>query len=201
VLWLEWEFGNRDFGAIASRVKDANADFLFIGAIGVESLALLEAMSKIDYTPKQHFHMFPAPGPLAKAPVAKNALALTTFEEHPPFTNNPTAAAFIPVYKERATRAGLPDNSVELQAAASHATWTALEAAVKGANSFDDKAIAAWMKKNRVDTIMGTLRWGETANNYAPGGELYKVKQLQDGKWLVVYPSEFAAPGAKLIAP
>jgi ABC-type branched-subunit amino acid transport system substrate-binding protein len=200
VLWLEWEFGNRDFGAIASRVKEANADFLFIGAIGVESLALLEALQKIDYSPRLHFHMFPAPGPLAKAPVAKNALALTTFEEHPPFTNNPTAAAFIPLYKERATKAGLPDNSVELQAAASHATWQTLEAAVKGANSLDDKLIAAWLKKNRVDTIMGTLRW-ETENNYTPGGELYKVKQLQDGKWLVVWPKEFAAPGAKVIAP
>ena len=38
VAWLEWEFGNRDFGAIAARVKEANPDFLFIGAIGVESL-------------------------------------------------------------------------------------------------------------------------------------------------------------------
>jgi hypothetical protein len=56
------------------------------------------------------------------------------------------------------------------------------------------------VKKNRVDTIMGTLRW-ETANNYTPGGELYKVKQLQEGKWLVVWPPEFAAPGAKVVAP
>jgi len=34
-----------------------------------------------------------------------------------------------------------------------------------------------------------------------PGARLYKVKQLQDGKWLVIYPQEFAAPGAKLLAP
>jgi ABC-type branched-subunit amino acid transport system substrate-binding protein len=200
IAWLEWDFGNRDFGAIASRVKDANPDFLFIGAIGVEGLALLEALSKIDYTPRLHFHMFPAPGPMAKSPLARNALALTTFEEHAPFDNNPVAASFIRAYHERASKAGLPDNSVELQAAASYATWQTLEAAVNGAKSFDDKALAAWLKKNHVDTIMGTLRW-ETANNYTPGGELYKVKQLQQGKWIVVSPKQFAAPGAKLLGP
>ncbi len=47
---------------------------------------------------------------------------------------------------------------------------------------------------------MGTLRW-DGPNNYNPGADLYKIKQLQQGKWLVVWPKEFAAPGAKLIAP
>ena len=47
---------------------------------------------------------------------------------------------------------------------------------------------------------MGQLRW-ETANNYTPGAALYKVKQLQDGKWSVIWPTQFAAPGAKLIVP
>ncbi len=32
VLFLEWDFGNRDFGPIAARVKDANPDFVWIGA-------------------------------------------------------------------------------------------------------------------------------------------------------------------------
>ena len=200
VAWLEWEFGNRDYGAIASRVKEANPDFLFIGAIGVEGLLLLDALKKIDYTPPIHFHMFPAPGPMTKSPVARNALALTTFEQHPPFTDNPVAASFVKLYNDGAAKAGLPDNSVDLQAAGSYATWQTLEAAANGAKSIDDKAMAAWLKKNHVDTIMGQLRW-ETANNYMPGARLYKVKQLQEGKWLVVWPPQFAAPGAKLLAP
>jgi branched-chain amino acid transport system substrate-binding protein len=200
VTWLEWDFPNRDYGPIAARVKEANADFLFIGAIGVEGLLLLDALKKIDYTPPMHFHMFPAGGPMAKSPVAQHALALTTFEQHAPFTDNPVAAAFVKTYNERAAKAGLADTSVDLQAAASYATWQTLEAAVKGANSIDDKAMAAWLKKNHVDTIMGQLRW-ETANNYMPGARLYKVKQLQDGKWLVVWPKEFAAPNGKIVAP
>ena len=68
VVFLEWDFGNRDFGAIAARVKDAKPDFVWVGAIGLEGNQLLDAMKKIDYAPPLHFHMYPAPGPMAQAP-------------------------------------------------------------------------------------------------------------------------------------
>ena len=68
LLYLEYEFGNRDFGAIAARVKEANADFLWVGSLGLESNQLLEALRKLDYTPKTSFHLYPAPGPLALSP-------------------------------------------------------------------------------------------------------------------------------------
>ena len=59
VLFLEWEFGNRDFGPIANRIKDAKPDFVWVGAIGLDGNLLMEAMKKIDYTPPIHFHMYP----------------------------------------------------------------------------------------------------------------------------------------------
>ena len=34
LLYLEYESGNRDFGAIAARVKEANPDFLWVGSLG-----------------------------------------------------------------------------------------------------------------------------------------------------------------------
>jgi branched-chain amino acid transport system substrate-binding protein len=200
VLYLEWEFGNRDFGPIAGRVKDATPDFVWVGATGLDGVLLLDAMKKIDYQPPMHFYMFPAPGPMKKLPEARNALAFTTFEEHPPFTGNPRAAEFIQAFHERGAKAGLPDTSVDLQASIAYSTWQVLEAAVNGARSFDDKALAQWLRRNQVDTIMGRLRW-EGPFNYVMGQDLYKVKQLQEGKWVVVWPKEFAAPGAKLIAP
>jgi branched-chain amino acid transport system substrate-binding protein len=200
VLYLEWEFGNRDFGPIAGRVKDAAPDFVWVGATGLDGVLLLDAMKKLDYQPPMHFYMFPAPGPMKKLPEARNALAFTTFEEHPPFTGNPRAAEFIQAFHERGAKAGLPDTSVDLQASIAYSTWQVLEAAVNGARSFDDKALAQWLRRNQVDTIMGRLRW-EGPFNYVMGQDLYKVKQLQEGKWVVVWPKEFAAPGAKLIAP
>jgi branched-chain amino acid transport system substrate-binding protein len=198
VLYLEFEFGTRDFGPIAARVKDANPDFLWVGAIGLVGNQLLDALKKIDYTPKSHFHLYPAPGPLATAPEGKGALSTTVFEEHPPFTASPAAAEFVTHFRERAAKAGLPYQSVDVQAAASYTAWQLLEAAVTATKGLDDKALAQWLKTNRVDTIIGKLRF-DGANNY--GDDLSKVKQVQDGKWVVVWPKEFAAPGAQLIVP
>jgi branched-chain amino acid transport system substrate-binding protein len=195
VLFLEWDFGNLDFGPIAARVKDAKPDFVWVGAIGLEGNQLLEAMHKIDYVPPLHFHMYPAPGPMSKSPYTKNALSMTIFEESPPFTTNPGAAEFIPLYHDRAAKAGIPDNSVETQAAASYTAWQILEAGVRGAGSLDDKAIGAWLRKNRVDTLQGKLRF-DGPSNY--GDDLMRVKQVQNGRWVIVHPKELAAPGAKL---
>jgi len=198
VLYLEFEFGNRDFGPIAARVRDANPDFLWMGAIGLEGNLLLDALKKLDYTPKTHFYLYPAPGPLALAPEAKYALSTTLFEEHPPFTANPQAAEFVKLYRERAAKAGLPYQFADIQAAASYAAWQLLEAAVTATRSLDDKALAQWLRSNRVDTIIGRLRF-DGPNNY--GDDLSKVKQVQDGKWVVVWPKDFAAPGARLVVP
>ncbi|MFN4274969.1 MAG: amino acid ABC transporter substrate-binding protein [Ferrovibrio sp.] len=195
ILFLEWEFGNRDFGPIAARVKDAKPDVVWIGDIGLEGNMLLEAMKKIDYEPPLHVHLYPAPGPLAASPEGKNALSLTIFEEHPPYTNDPVAAQFVKTFNERAKAAGLPYTSVETQAAASFSAWQILEAAVKATNSFDDRKMADWLKKSQVKTIQGTLRF-DRGNNF--GDDLMRMKQVQDGKWVTVWPKEWAAPGTTI---
>jgi branched-chain amino acid transport system substrate-binding protein len=195
VLYLEWEFGNRDFGPIATRVKDADPDLLWVGAIGLEGNLLLEALKKLDYSPRNHFHLYPAPGPLAVAPEAKGALSTTIFEEHAPFTTGPVAAEFVKAYRERAAKAGLPYQFADVQAAVSYSAWQILEAAATATKGLDDKAMAQWLRQNRVDTIIGRLRF-DGPNNY--GDDVSKVKQVQDGKWVVVWPREYAAPGTSL---
>jgi ABC-type branched-subunit amino acid transport system substrate-binding protein len=195
VLFLEWDFGNRDFGPIANRVKDAKADFVWVGAIGLEGNLLLDAMKKIDYIPPQHFYLYPSPGPLVTMPEAKNALSVTIFEDMPPFTANFGAAEFVKIYRERATAAKLPDPSVEVQAGASFTAWQILEAGVNATKSLDDKAIGAWLNANRVDTIQGKLRF-DGVGNY--GDDLIRVKQVQNGSWRVVWPKSHAN-GATLL--
>jgi ABC-type branched-subunit amino acid transport system substrate-binding protein len=197
VLYLEWDFGNRDFGPIANRVKDAKPDFVWVGAIGLDGNLLLDAMKKIDYAPPQHFYLYPAPAPLVALPEAKNALSLTIFEDQPPFLSNTGAADFVRIYRDRATKAGLADPSVETQSAASYTAWQILGAAVAATKSLDDKAIGAWIKANRIDTLQGKLRF-DGPNNF--GDDLMRVKQVQGGKWVVVWPKEMTSGGAKLLA-
>jgi len=196
VLFLEWEFGNRDFGPIAARIKDAQPDFVWVGAIGLDGNLLIDAMKKLDYTPPLHFYVYPAPGPMVQSADANGALSVSIFEDHPPLNTPPVAAEFTKTFRERAAKANLPETSVEVQAAASFTAWQMLEAAVNGTKSLDDKALAAWLKSNKVDTIQGKLRF-DGPNNY--GDDLMRVKQVQNGRWLIVYPPEVAAPGAKLV--
>ena len=196
VLYLEWDFGNRDFGPIAARIKDAKPDLVWMGDIALEGNMLLDAMKKIDYSPPLHFHIYPAPGPMTQSAEGNRALSLTIFEEHAPFTTYPGAAAFLKVFKERASKLGMPYTSVEVQAAASYSAWQILEAGVRGANSFDDKKIGIWLKKNKVQTIHGNLRF-DGIGNY--GDDLMKIKQVQNGNWVVVWPKQFAPANAKLL--
>lgn len=195
VLFLEWDFGNRDYAPIAGRVKEADPDFLFVGGLGLEGVQLLDALKKIDYKPRNHFHLYPAPGPMVKAPEADGALAITIFEAHKPFTDNPVAAEFVEEFKARATKANMPETSVETQAAASFSAWQIIEGAVVANNSLDDEKLSTWLRANTVDTIQGKLRFNEQGNF---GDNLGRVKQVQNGEWLTVWPTDWAAPGAKL---
>ena len=195
-LYLEYEFGTRDFGAIAARIKDANADLLWVGALGLDGNLVLEALKKLDYVPPRHFHLFPAPGPLAVAPEANHALSSTFFEEHPPMTAHAGAARFIPLFRERAAKANVPYVNVDTQAAGSFAAWQVIEAAVSATKSLEDKKLIDWLRKNPVDTMLGRIRF-DGPNNY--GADLTKVKQVQEKKWIVVWPKEFAA--GKILPP
>jgi branched-chain amino acid transport system substrate-binding protein len=102
----------------------------------------------------------------------------------------------VKIFNERAAKAGLPDTSVETQAAASYTAWQILEAAVTATKSLDDKVLAEWLRTHKVDTIQGKLRF-DGPSNY--GDDLMRVKQVQNGRWVTVWPPEAAAPGAKLL--
>jgi len=197
VLFLEHEFPARDFGPIAARVREADADLVFAGNLGLEGNLLLEALKKLEYTPRNHFHLYPAPGPMANSPDGNNALSVSFFEDHAPFTNNPKAAEFAKEFKERATNAGMPYPVLEMQGSGQLSSWQILEAAVNATKSVDDKVLTQWIKANPVETFAGKQSF-TGPNNF--GKFNYYIKQVQNKKWVVVYPPAFAAPGAKLSA-
>lgn len=195
-LFLEYEAGNRDFGAIAARVKEANADFLWVGSLGLESNQILEALRKLDYAPKGSFHLYPAPGPLALSPDGNLAWSSTFLEPDEPFMSRPGVRKIAEAYKERATKANLPYPLIDAQAAGMVSEWQILEQGVNGAKSLEDKQIAAFLKKNVVNTIYGPLKFDGLYNH---GTAAQLIRQVQNKEWKVVWPKEFAAPGVKLL--
>ena len=88
VAFLEYQTGNLDYGPIASRIKEADPDLMFVGCLGIEGNQLLEALSKVGYTPKRHFYLYPAPVLAGYGP-AERATSLTNFEDVAPFITPP----------------------------------------------------------------------------------------------------------------
>lgn len=196
---IEYEFGSQDFGAIAARVKDADADLLWVGALGVEGNLLLTALSQIDYRPRRHFYLFPSSGPLATLPAAENATSLTNFEDVPPFTSNPEGAAFADAFRAVAQKANLPYPHADSQAGYEYAGWQILEAAVNATRSLDDQVLARWLDTATVDTVVGRRDFrGKNHTNSVDGSML---RQLQGGKWVAIWPPDQMTPGVQLIAP
>jgi branched-chain amino acid transport system substrate-binding protein len=196
---LDYDFGSQDFGAIAARVKNADPDLLWVGALGVEGNLLLTALSQIDYRPRRHFYLFPSSGPLATLPAAENATSLTNFEDVPPFTSTAEGAALADAFRTAAAKANLPYPHADSQAGYEYAGWQILEAAIGATRSLDDKVLARWLDTATVDTVIG--RRDFRGKNHTSSVDLSMLRQLQGGKWVAVWPPDKMTPGVQLIAP
>ena len=196
--YLEYDVGNRDFSGVAARVKDANADFVFVACLGVEGDQLLEAEKRIDYSPKRHFYLYPS-GSMAGDSLADRAVSYSGFEDVEPYISTEEGGAFAKEFDARAQKAGLPYPHVDSQAGNEYAGWQILAAAVKATNSLDDKKIAEWLDKNSVETIEGKRDF--SGRSHTSAVDMQQLKQVQNGKWVAIWPLDMRTPGAQLIAP
>lgn len=197
VLDVQYPLTIDDWGPIAAQVRDADPDFVYLGALGVDGPNLIAAMDALNYQPPSIFMQWPAPGPvLGAGESAEGVLSVTAFEPHPPFTDDPENAEIAAAFDEAAAEAGIPYTSMETQASASWAAWQTLIQGVEGAGSLDNTEVCDYLLNNGVSTIFGDYEYGTEDFNYY--GDLSYVKQVQDGDWYVVYPEEFAAPDRSL---
>ena len=100
----------------------------------------------------------------------------------------------LPLWRERAKAAGIQYPFFDFQAAVMGSMWQMLEAAASGSKSIDDRKMAAWLKANTVDVMMGKLNFNGPFNHGTDGSA---IRQVIDKKWTVVWPSQVAAPGVK----
>lgn len=199
VLDLQYDLGTTDFAPIAARIRDADPDLLYVGALA-EAPNLIAAMAQIGYQPRGHFYQWPAPGPmLATGPLGEGATSITIFEAYEPFLSNEGAREFVEIYQAAAEEAGLAYTRPETQAASSWAAWQVLVAGVEGCRCLDHARIADYLLNHEISTVIGVLDFDPAKQNY--GTERQVIKQIQDGEWYVVYPQEFATDGRRLIYP
>jgi branched-chain amino acid transport system substrate-binding protein len=184
-----------DWPPIAAQIRDANPDFVFNSAIGVDTVNLIQAMEQLDYRPPLLFSLFPAPGPLlGVGDAAEGVLSVSLFESNEPLLEaaGDEVRGIVEEFQGAAEAEGLPYASWETQATASWNAWEILVAGVTGAGSLEHDAICENLHQNGAQTTFsGALQFDPESNNFWEPDQL--LKQIQDGEWVAVWPEDRAA--------
>ena len=109
----------------------------------------LEAMNKIDYTPKRHFYLYPAPVLAGYAPAAERATSLPISRMWHRSSPRPRRAEFAKAFDAKAVEAKLPYPHVDSQAGNEYCGWQILVAAVNATKSIEDAKMADCSRRNR----------------------------------------------------
>jgi branched-chain amino acid transport system substrate-binding protein len=188
-----------DWAPIATQVRDANPDLVIDNGLGVDAVNILTAMKQLNYTPKQMFALFPAPGPLLSlgAP-ADGLLSVSLFDPNKATLAKlpPEATEIVNDFTKRAQAAKLPYPVFETQAAASWNAWQILTDGVTQAKGLDQQKICDVLHSDGADTTFsGHLTFDPKNHNFWPSTQT--LKQIQNGDWVTVWPADRAAAPLK----
>jgi branched-chain amino acid transport system substrate-binding protein len=190
VLDLKYPPTTSDWGSLAAQVRAAQPDLVWNSGLALDPVNLIRAMEQLNYRPKQFFTLFPTPGPLlALGAAADGVLSVTLFEPNGKLLRKlgPKAQNIVRQFAQAAASNGLGYRVFDSQATASWTAWEVLAAGVRGARSLDNEDVCSYLKANGVDTtFVGKLRFNPAKNNFSKPRNL--VKQIQKGRWKVVWP-------------
>jgi branched-chain amino acid transport system substrate-binding protein len=176
------------FDAMASTIADAKPDLVIHGALDTDGIAMIRSFEKIGFSPKFLFQT-KAPSSTTTFPTAvgaKNTEGIFTAAAWHPKSANPGNAAYVQAYQKKFGTASDED------AAASYTAGQVLQAAVQAVGKIDQAAIATWLHRNSVQTILGKLSWDSRG---VPQGSLLLV-QWQNGQLQVISPAAAATTKA-----
>jgi branched-chain amino acid transport system substrate-binding protein len=200
VLNVNYPTDIADWGPIAQQVRDADPDFVWHGATGLDAINLIEEMEALNYRPGGEFYLWPAPAPLVAAgDIAEGMFKAGMFEPTEARAEDPEVQEIMTEFSARAEAAGVYP-VFDTQAAASWTAWEYLVAAVEGTQSLEHDQLCDYLQTNAVDTtFLGQVEFNADRNNYAD--DFSVISQLVDGEWVVVWPPDRALPGNEPIFP
>jgi branched-chain amino acid transport system substrate-binding protein len=190
VLDLKYPPNVSDWGSLAAQVRAAQPDFVWNSGLATDPVSLIQAMEQLNYRPPLFFTLFPAPGPLlALGERADRVLSLTLFEPNGRLLRRmgTKAQRIVAQFAQRAAANGLNYRVFDSQATASWTAWEVLAAGVRGARGLDHGRICNYLRSNGAETtFVGKLKFNPALNNFSVARNL--VKQIQNGRWVVVWP-------------
>jgi branched-chain amino acid transport system substrate-binding protein len=177
-----------NFDTIVSAMRSKQPDLVVHGAFFDDGVGMIRAMLKANFTP-HWLYQTTAPSlgdEYAKAIGAENTQGIIFAISHAPQAKTPGNAEFVAKYGEMFS--GLPPEDAADAFGAAEVLAAAVEAV---GNTTDQKAMADWLRGNKVDTVLGTLSWDKDGR---PQGE-FLTGQWQNNKVEYILPQNFATTG------
>ncbi len=194
-----WPAGFTDWTTLASKIKAANADFLFAPVTSTdEAIQLVRALQQVDYQPKGIFMSQGAQAEFGQA-LGSAANGITIQASWHPLANFSgllngaefTNQMFLDAFKAANGADAGEDEAIPF------ALCQGIEQAVRATGSTDNTVLHDWLAARTaaepVKTILGDFYWDERG---LPINKSFIMTQWQDGKLEFVYPTN-AFPGVK----
>ncbi len=194
-----WPAGFTDWTTLASKLKAANADFVFAPVTSAdEAIQFVRALQQVGYQPKGLFMSQGAQQEFGDA-LGSSANGITIQTSWHPLANFTgvlngkefTNQMFLDAFKAKYGKDAGEDEAIPF------ALCQGIEQAVRATGSTDNTVLHDWLSARTaadpVKTILGDFYWDERG---LPINKTFIMTQWQDGKLEFVYPTN-AFPGVK----
>jgi branched-chain amino acid transport system substrate-binding protein len=173
-----------DFGSIAAKIADSDADILVGGSQYQDGVNLIVALQQLDYQPRlAAFSTAPTNPEFAQAigDQTEGILAPTGYTQEAPFPSN---VEFVEKYT---AQFGSPPEEDEANAYTTGQVVAAAVAAVGCAEQGEcQQQLVDWLRGNEVETVVGPLSWDAQGR---PQGA-HMIQQWVGGDIRIVLPEE-----------
>jgi branched-chain amino acid transport system substrate-binding protein len=174
-----------NFQTLASAVAAKAPDLVAQGAVFEDGVGLVRSLKQVNFSPKMMFQTS-APsnaGQYSDGVGVANTEGIFYTVSWNEQAKTPLNTEFVAAYGKAFSGETPAEDAADAFAAAQ-----VLQAAVEAVKKIDQDALADWLHKNTVTTILGPLSWQETGE---PKGD-FLLAQWQSGKVQIVAPKEAA---------
>lgn len=176
-----------DFGSIAAKIADSEADVIVGGTQYQDAVNMIVALRQLDYQPKMAAFSTAPTNPEFPEAIGKETEGILSPTGYTPEADFPTNAEFVEYYTEQN---GTPPAEDEANAWTTGQVVAAAVEAVECASPDPEcqSQLIDWLRENEVDTVVGPLSWDEDGR---PKGA-HLIQQYVDGAIRIVLPEEAA---------
>jgi branched-chain amino acid transport system substrate-binding protein len=174
-----------DFGSIAAKIADSDADIVVGGTQYQDAVNMILALRQLDYQPRMAAFSTAPTNPEFPEAIGEATEGILSPTGYTPEADYSTNKEFVDYYTETH---GTPPAEDEANA------WTTgqvVAAAVEAVGCADpdpecQQQLIDWLRENEVETVVGPLTWD--ADGRPQGAHL--IQQYVDGKIRIVLPEE-----------